>query len=95
MKTYKIVVLSGDGIGPEIVEGALEVLEKVKELSGNYGLDFDFHKAGAALYLESGENISGVDYVCSVPRGISPWSTAAMNRRSRSTPTRSRSSEAA
>ncbi len=58
MKTYKIVVLFGDGIGPEIMEGTLAVLEKVKELSGNYGLDFDFHKAGAAFYLESGKNIS-------------------------------------
>ena len=27
MNTYQIVVLSGDGIGPEIVDGALQVLE--------------------------------------------------------------------
>lgn len=31
MKTYKIAVLRGDGIGPEIVEEALRVLEKVAE----------------------------------------------------------------
>jgi 3-isopropylmalate dehydrogenase len=58
MKTYKIVILPGDGIGPEIMDSTLEVLEKVRTLSGHYRLDLDFHKAGAAFYLESGENIS-------------------------------------
>jgi 3-isopropylmalate dehydrogenase len=58
MKNYKIVVLPGDGIGPEITDGTLEVLEKVQELSGNFTLDFHLHKAGATYYLESGENIS-------------------------------------
>ncbi len=58
MKTYQIVVLPGDGIGPEIVEAALEVLEKVQELSGKFHLDYQFHKAGAAYYRESGKAIS-------------------------------------
>ena len=58
MKTYQIVVLPGDGIGPEIVEAALEVLEKVQELSGKFQLDYQFHKAGAAYYKKSGKVIS-------------------------------------
>ena len=58
MKVYRVVVLPGDGIGPEIMEGALEVLQKLQELSGNFTLDFDFHKGGAAYYIESGESIS-------------------------------------
>lgn len=58
MKTYQIVVLPGDGIGPEIVEAALEVLEKVQELSGRFQLDYQFHKAGAAYYKKSGQVIS-------------------------------------
>jgi len=33
------------------MEGALEVLQKLQELSGNFTLDFDFHKAGAAYYI--------------------------------------------
>jgi len=32
MKTYKVAVLKGDGIGPEIVEQAVRVLRKVEEL---------------------------------------------------------------
>jgi isocitrate/isopropylmalate dehydrogenase len=58
MKTYKIIVLPGDGIGPAIMDGTLEVLGKVQELSGNFRFDVDFHRAGAAFYLESGENIT-------------------------------------
>jgi isocitrate/isopropylmalate dehydrogenase len=29
MKSYRIVVLPGDGIGPEIVDAALAVLDKI------------------------------------------------------------------
>ena len=47
-KTYRIVVLPGDGIGPEIVDAALEVLETVQEIAGGFSLAYEFHKAGAA-----------------------------------------------
>ncbi len=39
MKTYKIALLKGDGIGPEIVESAVRVLEAVGK---KYGVDFEF-----------------------------------------------------
>lgn len=42
MPTFKVAVLEGDGIGPEIIASALEVLKKVSELSG---VDFVFEKA--------------------------------------------------
>ncbi|RMH09083.1 MAG: 3-isopropylmalate dehydrogenase [Aquificota bacterium] len=42
MPTFKVAVLEGDGIGPEVVASALEVLKKVSELSG---VDFVFEKA--------------------------------------------------
>lgn len=58
VKTYKIVVLPGDGIGPEIMEGALELLEGVQQRLGNFRLEYDFRKAGAAYYQESGEPIA-------------------------------------
>ena len=58
MEKYKIVVLPGDGIGPEIVEGTIEILEKLQNLSGNFKLDFEFHEAGADFYLKSGETIA-------------------------------------
>ncbi|MCX8060492.1 MAG: 3-isopropylmalate dehydrogenase, partial [Aquificaceae bacterium] len=34
MPTFKVAVLEGDGIGPEVIGATLKVLEKVSELSG-------------------------------------------------------------
>ena len=42
MQTYKIAVLKGDGIGPEIVEQAMKVLEKAGQ---KFGFGFDFQQA--------------------------------------------------
>ena len=39
--TYKIAVLAGDGIGPEIVEQAIKVLESVAK---RFGRQFDFER---------------------------------------------------
>lgn len=41
MKTYKIAVLKGDGIGPEIVDATLRVLDVVAEL---FGVDFSYEE---------------------------------------------------
>ncbi len=41
MKKFKIAVLKGDGIGPEIVDATLRVLEKIAEL---YGVEFSFQE---------------------------------------------------
>jgi len=57
-KTYRIVVLPGDGIGPEIVDAALDVLEAVQELSGEFSLVYEYHPAGAGCYRDTGEAIS-------------------------------------
>lgn len=49
MQTYKIAVLKGDGIGPEIVEQAMKVLTKAGE---KFGFEFDFQNellGGAAI----------------------------------------------
>jgi 3-isopropylmalate dehydrogenase len=58
MKTYQIAVLSGDGIGPEIVDGALQVLETLQKQVGLFNLDYQFFEAGAVCYQKTGENIS-------------------------------------
>ncbi len=42
MPTFKIALLEGDGIGPEVVSSAVKVLKRVGELSG---IDFVFEKA--------------------------------------------------
>ncbi len=56
-RTHRVVVLPGDGIGPEIVDAALEVLQALEEEMGTFRLEPEFHRAGAALYRETGEAI--------------------------------------
>ncbi|AEC52256.1 3-isopropylmalate dehydrogenase 2 [Pyrococcus sp. NA2] len=50
----KIAVIPGDGIGKEVVEEGVKVLEKIEELSG---IKFDLHEYpfGAKHYLKTGE----------------------------------------
>ena len=50
-KHYKIAVLSGDGIGPEVVDESIKVL---KTISNVYEVDFEFHEAsvGAKAIFE-------------------------------------------
>lgn len=42
MKSYRIAVLPGDGIGPEVMEQAIKVLNKVAQ---KFAIDFDLNKA--------------------------------------------------
>ena len=48
-KVYRIAVIGGDGIGPEVTESSLKVLDRV---AGKYGFLFDFRKylAGGCAY---------------------------------------------
>ena len=52
-KTYEIAVLSGDGIGPEVVNEAIKVLETVSKV---YGIKFKFREGnvGAKAIFEDG-----------------------------------------
>ncbi|MBI3245303.1 MAG: isocitrate/isopropylmalate dehydrogenase family protein [Deltaproteobacteria bacterium] len=58
MKTYNIVVLKGDGIGPEIIDAALQVLAAVEARERKFRLALQFHSAGADYYRYSGTNLS-------------------------------------
>ena len=58
MKTYNIVVLKGDGIGPEIVDAALQVLQTVEKREGKFRLALQFHEAGADYFRRTGTNLS-------------------------------------
>ena len=53
---FHIVVLAGDGIGPEVMAPALEVLRKVGEKSG-LGFRFTEAPAGANHYLATGKSM--------------------------------------
>lgn len=55
MKTYKIAVIPGDGIGPEVLSEGIKVLEKVSELDGNFKFEFTHFPWGCEYYLEHGK----------------------------------------
>lgn len=57
-KSYWIVILPGDGIGPEIVDATLEVLETLQNLSRRFALIYEFHQAGAGCYRKTGKTIT-------------------------------------
>ena len=52
---YKIAVIGGDGIGPEVLAEGIKVLNKVAELDGSFGFDFTYFPWGCEYYLKHGE----------------------------------------
>jgi len=56
MKSYKIAVLKGDGIGPEIVDEAIKVLDAV---AGKEGFNLEYNE-----YLLGGSAIDVFDNPC-------------------------------
>ena len=52
-RKYKIAVLPGDGIGPEVVEQAVQILKKAEELLG-LRIIFNTFEAGARHWLKNG-----------------------------------------
>ncbi len=56
VKTYNIAVLKGDGIGPEVTEATLQVLDAVQKTS-NFKLNYLYGEAGAHCIPEHGTNL--------------------------------------
>ena len=55
MRTFHVAVIAGDGIGPEVTNPCVDLLETVATQTGGFGLTFDHLEAGAALYLRTGD----------------------------------------
>jgi len=53
-RPFTIAVLSGDGIGPEIMAPTLDLLGEVAHRIGGFSLRFDDVPAGAGLYRDNG-----------------------------------------
>ncbi|WP_169763936.1 3-isopropylmalate dehydrogenase [Campylobacter mucosalis] len=53
-KRYRICVIKGDGIGPEIVDEAIKVLDVVSDKFG-FSIDYDYKLMGGAAYDVFGE----------------------------------------
>ncbi|KAF9481828.1 3-isopropylmalate dehydrogenase [Pholiota conissans] len=54
-KSYRVVVLPGDGIGPEVVAEAVKVLEVISEKAEDFKLKLEFHPFGGCAIDEVGE----------------------------------------
>ncbi len=57
MTTHRLAVLAGDGIGPEVTDEALKVLDAVAEVEG-FSTERTPYDLGGRRYLESGEVLS-------------------------------------
>ncbi|MVW79601.1 isocitrate/isopropylmalate dehydrogenase family protein [Bordetella sp. 02P26C-1] len=57
---YKIVLLPGDGIGPEVTHAAVKVLDRASALHG-IKLDYTTYRAGADYYRETGKSMDETD----------------------------------
>lgn len=55
---FRICVLPGDGIGVEVMESALAVLDAAQRRVGGFALALDHHHAGAAAYRDTGTAMS-------------------------------------
>jgi tartrate dehydrogenase/decarboxylase/D-malate dehydrogenase len=55
LKNYKIAVIAGDGIGPEVLKEGIKVLNKVAELDGSFGFEFTYFPWGCEYYLKHGK----------------------------------------
>ena len=55
-KSYNIAVLKGDGIGPEVTDASVKVLEAVQDTS-NFKLNFLYGEAGYHCIAEYGTNL--------------------------------------
>jgi tartrate dehydrogenase/decarboxylase/D-malate dehydrogenase len=54
MKTYRIAVIPGDGIGGEVIAAGIEVLGAVAKRDGQFGFKFDHFDWGGEYYKKRG-----------------------------------------
>tara|TARA_R110000751_G_scaffold234229_5_gene335625 strand:- start:10187 stop:11260 length:1074 start_codon:yes stop_codon:yes gene_type:complete len=55
MKTYTIAAIPADGIGPEVIEAGLQVLQAVAQRDGGFALDIQTFDWGSHYYRKHGE----------------------------------------
>lgn len=55
MERFKIAVIAGDGIGPEVITEGKKVLSGIAELDGTFAIEFTDFPWGCEYYLKTGE----------------------------------------
>jgi tartrate dehydrogenase/decarboxylase / D-malate dehydrogenase len=88
MKTYKIAAIGGDGIGPEVIDAGVEVLQALGKADGGFGFKVESFPWSSEFYLKHGhyipegglEKLKGFDAIFfgavgsqKVPDHISLW----------------------
>jgi tartrate dehydrogenase/decarboxylase/D-malate dehydrogenase len=54
MKIFKIAVIPGDGIGPEVIREGVRVMDKIAEVDGTFSFEYKWFPWGCDYYLETG-----------------------------------------
>ena len=54
MKNHKIAVIAGDGIGPEVIEEGIKVLNTVAKIDGSFSFEFTHFPWGCDFYKKTG-----------------------------------------
>ncbi|MGH1493267.1 MAG: isocitrate/isopropylmalate dehydrogenase family protein [Acidimicrobiales bacterium] len=57
LRSHQVVVIRGDGIGPELIDAAMLVLDAVSQKHGEFELVFHEHEAGAGLFRKEGVSL--------------------------------------
>ena len=52
-----IATFPGDGIGPDVINSAIQIIEKTLTKVGNLNLNWNYIKAGATYYQETGMDV--------------------------------------
>ena len=55
MNIHKIAVIAGDGIGPEVIDEGIKVLNKVAEIDGSFKFEFTHFPWGCDYYKQTGK----------------------------------------
>ena len=55
MQTYKIAVIAGDGIGPDVINEGKKVLSGIAEMDGSFHVEFTDFPWGCEYYLKTGK----------------------------------------
>ena len=54
MNIYKIAVIPGDGIGPEVMAEGVKVLEAIARKENKFAFEFTYFPWGCEYYLQHG-----------------------------------------
>ena len=55
MDKYRLAVIAGDGVGPEVMAEAVKVLEAASAKDGRFSFEFTYFPWGCEYYLKTGE----------------------------------------